>query len=338
MKQPLAFSFKKTAAVWPCKGSVCLKLFDYTGGQVLLRDSFPESLRDAGSFFIMCGTGEVEALRLELGFDESTVLECTDLDESVRHASFDGYDFVSLVHMEMGGGACVLREINLYVSQRYLVLALPEHKSERLARLQSAVLKAAENPDNRPGIIGRLYYTVFHMLLTDISDTLEALEDWMESLSDSILTLVKKRQLMEINRLRKMAYIAKKHLRALSYLGEQLLMDENEILNKKQTRYFRSVDTRFKKLYNFAESLCELGGELLYTYDSNLTMKTNETVTKLTVLTLFFGPLTVITGIYGMNFDFMPELRQPWGYPLALAGMAAISALLYWILKKKNWL
>ena len=98
------------------------------------------------------------------------------------------------------------------------------------------------------------------------------------------------------------------------------------------------MDTRLKKLYDFAASLYELGNELIYTYDSKLTIKTNDTVNKLTLIMLFFAPLTVITGIYGMNFDIMPELRWSFGYPFVLGLMVAISVLLYLSLKKKKWI
>jgi magnesium transporter len=135
-----------------------------------------------------------------------------------------------------------------------------------------------------------------------------------------------------------MAYTAKKQLRALSYLGEQILIDENGLLDKRQIRYFRNIYTRLKKLYDFAESLYDLGGELLHTYDSKLTIKTNEIINKLTIITLFFGPLTVITGIYGMNFEFMPELSWPAGYPLALLFMTVVCVAIYLTMKRKKWL
>jgi magnesium transporter len=261
------------------------------------------------------------------------------LDESVRYTSYDGYDFISLVHMEIDQSDLVLREINLYISNRYLVLVMPEHESSRVSSLEAAILKAAAGNDES-GVkrVLRLYFLLFHIILTDFSDMLELLEDKMEALIEDITRDADKNQLQEIGRLRKMSYTAKKQLRALSYLGAQILMDENNLLNKKQARYFHNADTRLRKLYDFSENLYELSNELLRTYDSKLTIKMNDTVNKLTLLTLFFGPLTVITGIYGMNFDWMPELRMPWGYPLALCLMAAVTFIMYLILKKKKWL
>jgi magnesium transporter len=315
-----------------------MRLFDYASRQVLDCEVFPASFQGSAELFIVCRNSEVPLLQDIFDFDKNTVLDCTDLDESVRYASFEGYDFISLVHMEIERGDFVLREINLYISARYLVLVLPEHGSPRLAQTESAIFAVAENMTPRSGRINRLYFLAFQGLITDFSDMLEDLEDQMEALAESVADDSDTKYLAEIGRLRKMAYTAKKQLRALSYIGEQILIDENGLLDKRQIKYFRNIDTRLKKLYDFALSLYDLGGELLHTYDSKLTIKTNDIINKLTIITLFFGPLTVITGVYGMNFDFMPELRWQVGYPLTLLIMAIICVALYLIMKKKKWL
>lgn len=315
-----------------------MKLYNFSQKTVSDLATLPGDLNSADELFILCRTHEVAALRNVFGFDESTVLDCTDLDESVRYSCFDGYDFISLVHIETQDSELILREINLYVSAKYLVLVMPEHDSSRLAVMEQKLLTHAQNLEDRPARINNLYFTVFHYLLSDFSDTLEALEDRMQYLSEEIVSQVEKEQFACINSLRNMAYTAKKQLRALSYSGDQILLDENNLIGKKHLQYFRNLSTRFKKLYDFAESLYELSGEMLYTFDSRMSIKTNDTINKLTVITLFFGPLTVITGIYGMNFDRIPELHWPWGYPLALITMALVSLILYLLLKKKHWL
>jgi magnesium transporter len=66
--------------------------------------------------------------------------------------------------------------------------------------------------------------------------------------------------------------------------------------------------------------------------------RTNEVVRILTLFSVFFMPLTFIVGIYGMNFEFMPELKQQWGYPAVLILMAVIALLIYLWFKRKNWL
>jgi len=58
----------------------------------------------------------------------------------------------------------------------------------------------------------------------------------------------------------------------------------------------------------------------------------------LTVFSAFFLPLTFIVGIYGMNFEFMPELTWPMGYPLVLAGMAAVCLAIFLWFRHRGWM
>jgi magnesium transporter len=64
----------------------------------------------------------------------------------------------------------------------------------------------------------------------------------------------------------------------------------------------------------------------------------NKSINKLTVITLFFAPLTFIAGIYGMNFVYMPELNWKLGYPASLGVMAAVCVVLFAIMKKNKWM
>lgn len=77
---------------------------------------------------------------------------------------------------------------------------------------------------------------------------------------------------------------------------------------------------------------------LMNLYMSFSAQKTNDVVKILTIFSVFFMPLTFIVGIYGMNFEFMPELRQKWGYPAVMALMAGVTAGIYFWFKRKKWL
>ncbi len=317
-----------------------MKVFDYAGNVFAEIKHLSAERAASDALFLLCRPQEVPDLQTAFGLDEGTVLDCNDLDESVRFTSFDGYDFLSLVYVEPKESAALLQEINVYISKRYVILVMPPHESQRLSALEQAVLGVAQamTVGERQGRIGRLYFAILHALVADFGDMLEGLEDRIEALSECVALKLDEHCFTRINDLRRITYTVKKQMRAFSYIGGQILMDENELIDRRQVRYFRNIDTRMKRLNDFAESVYTLSNELLYTYDSKLTMRTNDIVNKLTMLTLIVGPLTVITGIYGMNFDVMPELRTPWGYPIVLAVMALISFSIYRFFKRKKWL
>jgi magnesium transporter len=77
---------------------------------------------------------------------------------------------------------------------------------------------------------------------------------------------------------------------------------------------------------------------LLHIHLSLGAQRTNDVMKVLTIFSAFFLPLTFIVGIYGMNFDFMPELRHPYGYYLTLAGMAAVALIIFLWFKRKGWM
>lgn len=90
--------------------------------------------------------------------------------------------------------------------------------------------------------------------------------------------------------------------------------------------------------YLWADELLEEVNNLLGMHLTMASLRTSEVMRVLTVFSAFFLPLTFIVGVYGMNFDFMPELRQRWGYPAALAFMGGVSLVIFVWFRRRGWL
>ncbi|MGZ8535164.1 MAG: magnesium transporter CorA family protein [Flavitalea sp.] len=96
-------------------------------------------------------------------------------------------------------------------------------------------------------------------------------------------------------------------------------------------------DQHLKILTLYGQALEDVNN-LLTLSMSFAAQRTNEVVRILTLFSVFFMPLTFIVGIYGMNFEFMPELQKKWGYPAVLIFMALVAACIYFWFKRKRWL
>ncbi len=123
----------------------------------------------------------------------------------------------------------------------------------------------------------------------------------------------------------------------------KLLVLTGEVINTIPTTKNDSVsfqdllDLHVKLTHLYDQAHDDVAG-LLNIYLSLSAQKTNEVMKVLTIFSVFFMPLTFIVGVYGMNFQFMPELRQQWGYPGVLLLMVVVSIGVYIWFKKKRWL
>ncbi len=77
---------------------------------------------------------------------------------------------------------------------------------------------------------------------------------------------------------------------------------------------------------------------VLEAHRSAVGMRTNEVMRVLTIIASVFIPITFVAGVYGMNFELMPELRSPWGYPVVLGVMGCLAGGMLWFFRKRGWL
>jgi magnesium transporter len=109
-------------------------------------------------------------------------------------------------------------------------------------------------------------------------------------------------------------------------------------LSKDSLRNIRSLNDRVTYLKNNVENMYQRVINLREAYNSSLNANLNETIRTLTVIATIILPLTLITGIYGMNFDVMPELHSPFGYYYSLLLMVGVAGGMLIYFKNKKWI
>ena len=128
------------------------------------------------------------------------------------------------------------------------------------------------------------------------------------------------------------------HYEQLLDLSEVLEENENNFFAEENLRYFRMFSKRIERLRDRASSVRDYAIQIRELYKSRLETKQNRIMTLLTVVTTIFMPLTLITGWFGMNFKYMPELEMKYAYPavIAISILIVIGSLIFF--KKKKWL
>ncbi|MGE5093105.1 MAG: CorA family divalent cation transporter [Bacillota bacterium] len=101
---------------------------------------------------------------------------------------------------------------------------------------------------------------------------------------------------------------------------------------------YQDLRENVENMHLYADELLEDANNLLHLQLGLAAHRTNQIVRVLTLFSVFFMPLTFIVGVYGMNFQYMPELRERWGYPAVLVFMALISLAIYVWFRRRGWL
>jgi magnesium transporter len=118
----------------------------------------------------------------------------------------------------------------------------------------------------------------------------------------------------------------------------RLARAEFKVISPRGSVYFRDIYDNLYRIVEASFSYQDIVQSLLDAYLSAVSNRLNETMKRLTLAGAVFAALTVITGIYGMNFEHMPELHWKYGYIMVWGMMlAATGALFYWF-KKKEWI
>lgn len=128
------------------------------------------------------------------------------------------------------------------------------------------------------------------------------------------------------------------HYEQLIDLGQELEENENNFFASKKLRFFRLFIERVGRLQNLVSNLREHTLMIRDLYHSKMDEKQNRNMAYLTVIATIFTPLTLITGWFGMNFKYMPELDEPWAYPAVIGACLLIVGIIIFIFKKKKWL
>ena len=172
----------------------------------------------------------------------------------------------------------------------------------------------------------------YHPILSNINIKLEQIEDQV------ILHRPTQSQLLDTLLIRRKLAFLENNLAMVTAAFTDLINGaiQND-LSRDSQRHIRSLNDRVTYLKNSVENMYQRVINLREAYNSSLNANLNETIRTLTVIATIILPLTLITGIYGMNFDVMPELHSPFGYYYSLLLMGTVAGGMVIYFKKKRW-
>lgn len=226
-------------------------------------------------------------------------------------------------------------QVSIFVGKNY-VLTFQEQRED--------VFEPVRNRIRNKGAIllkegpSYLSYALLDAIIDGYYPLLERFGENLEALEDLIVSDPRPEVLQEIHGAKRDLLTIRRSIWPQREAINSLIRDENPFISDTVRMYLRDCYDHCVQLMDGVETYRELAGGLMDVYLSSVGNRQNEVMKVLTIMATIFIPLTFLAGIYGMNFEFMPELKRPWAYPLLLVAMFAIAVIMLVFFWRKGWL
>jgi magnesium transporter len=181
---------------------------------------------------------------------------------------------------------------------------------------------------------GPLLGTLMNAALDSFDPPLDHAEDQIDGFEEAMFNPRQRApELLTIHVLKRRVNLVKRLLWQTNVVCQRL-----EAPGERPSPVFQDVQENAESYYFYADQLLDEINNLLGIHVALASHRTNEVMRILTVFSAFFLPLTFIVGIYGMNFEHMPEIRQRWGYPAVMGLMGVVSLGIAWWFHRRGWL
>lgn len=183
-----------------------------------------------------------------------------------------------------------------------------------------------------------LAYALIDAVVDCYFNILEKVGDRIEILEEDLLNQPQRETLTQLHVMKREMIFLRKAIWPLRDLINNMQRSESELISKSTDIYLRDVHDHTIRLIDSVETYRDLLSGMMDIYLSSLNNKMNEVMKMLTIISTIFIPVTFIAGVYGMNFDAMPELHSKWGYIGVWIVMITIMLSLVYYFRKRKWL
>lgn len=281
------------------------------------------------------GPGEVALLTDIFHFHPLAIEDCLSGLQRPKIDEYPGYLFLVIhaVGMETANGFFHPSECSLFISKQFVVSYHAE-EMRSLDRLRDEYCRTAAWKDRSTGF---LLQAILGTLVDDYFPVIDDMGDELDGIERRIFEKPDQELLALSFRLRRSIFLVRKSLSPERDVLIGLLRRECPFMVPEDKAYFMDVYDRILRMFDFADNMHELLSNAMESYLSSISNRLNEVMKVLTIISTIMMPLTLIAGIYGMNFKFMPEINWRYGYPTVLASMAVVTGIMLAYFRRKGW-
>ncbi|WP_435332521.1 magnesium/cobalt transporter CorA [Haloarchaeobius sp. TZWWS8] len=270
-------------------------------------------------------------------------LEIEDIRNEVRPKTeiFDEHVFILMKSAALRAGETTFAEeiksetVGMFVGKDWIV-TLSLGTLRAVSRVWDSVTRAEQR------IVGRgpdfTAYKILDNVVDGYFDVIDEIENDIEAVEEDVLEATDPNTLSDINSLRRELLSVRRVLWPSRDAVAMLSRGDSQFIEERHEKYFRDVYDSLVQLVELAETYRDLVTGARDIYLNSLSMQMNEVMKTLTVVATIILPLTFVVGVYGMNFETMPELQWQYAYHATMLGMVGITTVLVVYFRREGWL
>ncbi len=183
-----------------------------------------------------------------------------------------------------------------------------------------------------------LLYALLDVVIDNYFIVQEVLGELIEEIEDVLISDPKIETLQSIYQLKRDIIDLRKSIWPLRAVINNLQREQSDLISDHMQIYLRDIYDHIFRISDSLENYRDIISGMLDMYLSSVSNKMNEIMKVLTIISTIFIPLSFLAGLYGMNFAFMPELHNPFGYPTLLIVMVSILTVMLFYFRRKGWI
>jgi magnesium transporter len=262
--------------------------------------------------------------------------DIANTDQRPKLDDYETYFFVVMKMLSLTERQDVMVEQVSLVLGRNFVLSFQENGTDVFQPVRER-LRGGKGRMRQAGA-DYLLYALVDAIVDQYFAVLEAIGEKIEALQQVVVADPKPETLREIHALKRQLLFLRRAVWPLRDVMNNLSRSDCPFLQHSTKVFFRDVYDHVVQIVDTIETLREMVSASLDIYLSSVSYRLNAVMRVLTVITTIFMPLSFIASIYGMNFEYMPELKSAWGYPAVLAVMALVGVGMLFVFRSKRWL
>lgn len=300
----------------------------------------PESIRPGDSNWIhVSGLRDMNKLqRLGELFDIPQLI-IEDIFNTEHLPKFD--DLGNLIYLTLNIVAAknttrelTTNHVSLLLGQDF-VISIVQNNTEMfapfMARIESAIGKIRDRRNDY------LFYRLTDIIVDHYFQLFEHTDDMLFEIEEILIDDQSADMVSRIQEEKKELMFLKRNIYPLSEALRGLLKTDSKLIKKNNLSFFSDTVDHLFHLVQSIDAYRETVASLMDLQLANNSNRMNSVMKTLTVIATIFIPLTFIAGVYGMNFEYMPELKIHWAYPALLSFMLVLGLGMYFYMKRKRW-